>query len=461
MSPQNDSINFIEEGSAKRKEIIGKFLDLEKFEKKFNLAKEDCAEIKVFIKKLEDKNFDEEINKIEVQKNKNTSFLKNCEFDIEKLKCIQEKLNKELFEIDLKIASGPKQEFNDTEFINKQMDTNDKLILNIENVNKIENKKFLEEKNILDGLLVLISNFNYNLLLKDKEVYEKTSKELTLMEFRIKNLLQCKKEKINTILVLKTVPCGDQFPFCRYLIKANNDKTTLPQLEDDILNSQDISRELLSKLISLKESMGALEEMEKLSKDIKNLEKIIVDIELKKEKNNSLLKDLLHQRDFLKKEKQIYIENEIWIQEYRVLINLKNNIKNSISNNLLELKRQEDGLRSALNEVQILKFQYDQILEDKQNLVNYRNEFLVYEFFLKCMGINGIVYDVIKNKLPYINREILKNLENIVDFEVFLEDDGKKLDIYLKNSKCSARAIETCSRSREDFGFNGDKNCPY
>jgi len=43
MASQLDSLAFIKEGSTKRKEILAKFLDLEIFEKKFKLAKEDGA----------------------------------------------------------------------------------------------------------------------------------------------------------------------------------------------------------------------------------------------------------------------------------------------------------------------------------------------------------------------------------------------------------------------------------
>tara|TARA_B100001123_G_C14644217_1_gene763025 strand:- start:147 stop:596 length:450 start_codon:yes stop_codon:yes gene_type:complete len=58
------------------------------------------------------------------------------------------------------------------------------------------------------------------------------------------------------------------------------------------------------------------------------------------------------------------------------------------------------------------------------------------------MHSNGISYDIIKRKLPVINEEVSKVLANVVDFEVFFDDDGKKLDIYLKHPKHDARPIE-------------------
>ena len=43
MASQLGSLSFIGEGSTKRKEILAKFLDLEIFEKKFKMAKDDSS----------------------------------------------------------------------------------------------------------------------------------------------------------------------------------------------------------------------------------------------------------------------------------------------------------------------------------------------------------------------------------------------------------------------------------
>ena len=61
LASQHGALAFIDEGSTRRKEIIAKFLDLEIFEKKFRMAKENSVVAKVLIKKHEDRNYEEEI----------------------------------------------------------------------------------------------------------------------------------------------------------------------------------------------------------------------------------------------------------------------------------------------------------------------------------------------------------------------------------------------------------------
>ena len=57
MSSQLGSLSFINEGSTRRKEILAKFLDLEIFEKKFRMAKDDIVDLRGALKRLEGKQF--------------------------------------------------------------------------------------------------------------------------------------------------------------------------------------------------------------------------------------------------------------------------------------------------------------------------------------------------------------------------------------------------------------------
>ena len=58
------------------------------------------------------------------------------------------------------------------------------------------------------------------------------------------------------------------------------------------------------------------------------------------------------------------------------------------------------------------------------------------------MKSNGIAFEVIRKKLPIINEEIAKILANIVDFEVFFEDNENRLDIFIKHPSYDPRPLE-------------------
>ena len=80
--------------------------------------------------------------------------------------------------------------------------------------------------------------------------------------------------------------------------------------------------------------------------------------------------------------------------------------------------------------------------EKKQELETLRQEHATYDLYQQCMKSSGISYDIIKKKLPVINNEIAKVLTSVVDFEVFFEEESKRLNIFIKHPKFDARPLE-------------------
>ena len=84
----------------------------------------------------------------------------------------------------------------------------------------------------------------------------------------------------------------------------------------------------------------------------------------------------------------------------------------------------------------------ENLIAQRDEMETLRDNFAAYDLFMRCMHTNGISLDVIKKKLPVINEEVSKILANVVDFEVFFESEGNKLDIFIKHPKYEARPIE-------------------
>ena len=71
--------------------------------------------------------------------------------------------------------------------------------------------------------------------------------------------------------------------------------------------------------------------------------------------------------------------------------------------------------------------------------------------FLRCMHFNGLPYEIIKKRLPVINAEISKIMESMVDFAVFFEADGKKLEISIQHPKYDPRPLEMASGAEKSI----------
>ena len=89
--------------------------------------------------------------------------------------------------------------------------------------------------------------------------------------------------------------------------------------------------------------------------------------------------------------------------------------------------------------------QLDNLKSQHAEFIELQKEYSAYDLYMRCMHTSGIAYDIIKRKLPVINQEIAKVLANIVDFEIFFEDSGKKFDIFIKHPRHEPRPIEMAS----------------
>ena len=120
----------------------------------------------------------------------------------------------------------------------------------------------------------------------------------------------------------------------------------------------------------------------------------------------------------------------------------KSSLEKLISKSKKECTSCKKQTNNLFREVGSAEQQIKNLISDKEELESLRTEFAAYELFMRCFHTNGISYNVIKNRLPVINEEIAKILTGIVDFEVFILNEDKKLDIFIKHPKFEPRPLE-------------------
>ena len=443
MASQLDSLSFINEGSTRRKEILAKFLDLEIFEKKFKLAKEDVSDMRGALRRLETREFPEEIAEAESLLEEHEKKLVSKEKSCKKLTRSLKKIEKKLKDIDSKIDSAP------TEIINIRK-INDELrelaekhsALNEENANNSRQSR--ESLVFLEKMEDFISSFDgeaLKLKLSEAAEYEKniaeTESEISILSLREQN----HKKKLDT---LDKVPCGDKFPTCRFICDAHKAKDGLSEIMT-LLEELKSTKELYTEQLESLEVEKVKDHRDKFQKVLIKKGELQSEISQKKisvEKNRTLMLQISNTILSLQEKKNEYEANKESIENMEQLVEQRSNLieeKKDCKNQfeacnleLMDLYKEKGSLEQKLIQA---KEQY----EEYQNL---RNDYAAYDLFLVCMHSNGISYDVIKKKLPLINDEVSKVLANIVDFDISFENEEKKLDILIKHPKHEPRPIE-------------------
>jgi len=443
MSSQLGALQFIGEGSTRRKEILAKFLDLEVFDKKYKLAKDDASDLRGALKRLEGKEFDSDITEaytnLLLNEKETEKHSQSCEELKEEIDLHRHKAD----EIQKKIDLIPAEVIN-IEAVEKSISSNEGII-----TDKIEQTiqlgdKVGENKELLEKIETFLEGFDAADLQERKETAEEQQNKLDqiINEIKTKELeIQNQEKKAE---LLKEVPCGSEYSHCKFIKDAyvavdnlsitnkecsvlENNKTATIQ-EIDNLNVGKIE-EHLAKYQQLLTRRNQIENdistdqllVDKTNIEIKSLEKELEGLKEKSEEYHSNREVIENKETFIKEfeeEKSIYIEKERELEKCQ--------------RKLLEFYKEHGSLEQKLKSLE----------DQKQELANLREEFSAYDLYMRCMHPNGIAYDIIKRKLPVINEEIAKVLANIVEFEAFFEADDKHLRVFIKHPKHEPRPIE-------------------
>ena len=451
MASQLGSLMFISEGSTRRKEILAKFLDLEMFERKFKLAKDDVADLRGMLKRLEGTEFDKQIEEVNEKlvaiENENKSQESTCEEIEKKIDSYQSQVD----DINERINIIP-VEMIDIDETEKSLETNKKE----KDLLTGRNKKFFGNiKNNNDTLdkigSFLDDDFDIEEIKNNKSIVVEKQNQLNLICNDIKVHETKLKIKEGKTALLEEVPCGEEFSHCKFIKDAYGALKQLDEVRQEIDELRNTETETSSEIQELNPEKieEHIEKYDKLIEKQSQLNSENSSYELEIQKNKTKIVGFKKEIEQLNEKVVEYNKNKLAIENLEALNFEKDNFlrattreKENLSecqNRLIELSKEHGSIEQMLTNLE----------NNKQELHDLREEYAAYDLFMRCVHSNGIAYDIIKKRLPYINAEVSKVLANIVDFQVFFEAEDKKLEIFIKHPKFDARPIELGSGSEK------------
>ena len=438
MSSQHGALDFINEGSTKRKEIIAKFLDLQFFDKKFKFAKEDSISSKALVKKLQGRDYEKEISEAQEAFDGFKTAISALEAQESLTEMTLATHRLALEEASRKISHIPTEAI-DILTVESEIKKTKNQIISLSDSVIEASETLLTEQARHDKIVNLMGTLDYSSLSDSLVTIEEAEKKLTGFTASLEIATEKKK-------LLEDIPCGSSYPACKFIRDAHVASATIPEVE--------------SKITELEKELGNLnpeivrDHLDKYAKlETKRVEtsNLIKDAELSVERNRSALNRLTLKMEELDGERIKYNDNKEAIENLEKLLKEKETHAKEIksleakakSNN----KKKIDLYKSLGSEEQRL----ENLKQGRLEFETIQTEYAAYDLFLRCMHPNGIAYDIIKQKLPVINEEIAKILSNVVDFEIFFETSGNKFDIFIKHPKHDARPIEMASGAEKSM----------
>jgi DNA repair exonuclease SbcCD ATPase subunit/DNA repair exonuclease SbcCD nuclease subunit len=443
MSSQHGALQFINEGTTRRKEIFAKFLDLEVFEKKFKLAKEDSADMKGALKRLEERDYRAELLELHSEEARILESLGVCQQSLVATKERRDYFKSTFDDIVRKIDSVP-PDIVDIIGVKKRL--SDKRIR--AGALSAQNAELSTECHQKESTRIRMDSFIEGFdITKYREKHNEIedllkNKDLLTTDLATRETAQVRDEKKGTLL--DGIPCGTQYPKCKFIRDAHVAVANLPENEKVIAEIRGKVAEAAAQIRGMdpERVKRHLVRYEELMLKSAELTGEISACRLQVQKNKTSIVRIEKEIAELEMSERVYEENRDAIENLEALfadrelsenkLSASNNKLSELTDELMELHKDHGSIESKLENLQAAE----------KELSDLQRKYSAYDLYMRCMHSSGIAYDIIKKKLPVINEEIAKVLANIVDFEIFFEDDGKKMNIFIKHPRHEARPLE-------------------
>jgi len=455
LSSQHGALAFIDEGSTRRKEIIAKFLDLELFDRKFKLAKEDSVDLKGALKRLETKNYDDELDSVNASLVEARQQMSEHKSICTALKEAVVELTDVKNEIESKIDSIP-AEIIDISAVNKEIRLKENQITK----HILENDEFADtlktKQGVYKKIVSFLDEFDLQKFETQRRQINQYKEQLKTQEDNLDKLL----EEHNYILKKESLLHDHEYdPNCEYC--SNNEfvkeaqaavsrKADVEAQQADTLQTINIITEEI-KSLNPTDVETQFERYNKIESNKHTVSSEIADLNLEIERNKNSVLFLEDKLKELCAKRDEYEENKEAIENLEALVTQLNKCHYKIEQTQKKIDTCDAATLELVKSVGSYEQKIETIKEQKQEYQDLQTEFAAYHLFMICMHPNGIAYDVIKKKIPVINEEIAKVLANIVDFEVFFEAAGNKFDINIKHPKYEERPIEMASGAEKSL----------
>ena len=442
-SSQLDSMTFIREGSTRRKEILARFLDLDIFDAKFKMAKEESSNLKGLLKKLEGKEFDSDIAKSEILLDQLNQTINDNATLINEVKSKQADIQATIQDLNNQISECGVESI-DIDIVLKQKN---KLVQQLDTISTTlsgKNKELEEAQALFKKINDFIDGFDIKQLKEQKDFISKKQQELKDLHVELSSSNGNIDRLNHKLSLLKEIPCGTQFPTCKFLKDAYDAQSRLPSVENTGKELQDKHSKLAKEVseFDITQVNNQISKYDQIVLKKSETEKKVLKLEVEINKLENDVKVVENNIVEIEKQIEIYKKNNELFEKLDSLNQQLVEAKNEASKVNKQFAKLDEELIETYIKVGSTKNKIETLKNERTELENLRNEFAAYDYYMRCMHPNGISYEIIKKKLPVINAEIAKVLSNIVEFEVFFEDDGTKLNVFIKHPKYDARPIE-------------------
>lgn len=435
---QDDLKLFINQGSTKRNQILARYLDLDVFSRMFEMAKNEMNEVKAQLKSIPEHDVTA-FASLEAKMTEVNAKVTDCDARLHE---VRDKLDQAKRQLESHQDHTPvtKSQVEDhrrrVSQLEQQAESTGRAIEELK-------KELSEQEEKIASIEKVTSEYSLDELKKRLEAYRSLEAGLLTAKHNHEKEAATLKQQERSLKILDDVPCGDQFPDCKFIKDAHQSKSKIEGQRAKLQKAAERLQKASDALDVLKAEniTSKVEKLEKLhvmhGKLLSTSSTRRVELVKKETTYESLLQVLESSRTRL-----VELEEALKNDENAEVVSLRSEVDEylrmlkKLDNERLEAATELGGIQTKIEKFKLDKEKRDSVLEKLRP----------YELIVSAFSKRGIPATIVRSQLPLINAEIAEILQGIVDFTIELETDeeSEQADVYI-NYGDRRSIIELCS----------------
>ena len=432
-SLQADNNNFIEKSQRERKDLLSQFLDITVFEQLYQLAADEIKETAGKLKSYKKTNFDIIITEADAIITANQQDIT----DLEELEDTHQESRNTLQNTMLQLIeskqpttySGP-----DINELERQETLLTKQIDSLQTDTEISETGLETLSENIETWETQLDQFDVKTIQTQTTEYQLKEHSVTvrLQKFRQQQeIINAKQEKIDHLATHQYDPNCE---YCTSNIFVQNAIEAQNTIDPDRIVLENIRAEIAQLNSDLEILKPVFEESERLNKLQAKVDTAKVTLERNELQLQILESDLQTRESELEtclERQELFRSNESAIKHNKLVDMQITSCKSEIELLTQSIKTTTETIRSKHGKIEVAKTTKQTAIESLETYKQLETEYKAYEYYLESVKRDGVPYELISKAMPKIEAEINNVLNQVVDFNMVLQSDGKNINGYI------------------------------
>lgn len=434
LSLQGNNSVFIDKSQSERKDLLAQLMGLNIFDKLYTYGNDETRETNAILRKFKRDDFTQELADLEKRFEVLKKEVDNAELAEHSLKEILDGLDSQLEQQYEKLHSV--DESLDIEQINKQLENNNKDINSIQVGHRTYEDDLSGVLTEIEGVTTTLTEYNdiegkYQEWVQRKKERDDVLNEIEKHKVKVEHTLKRLETAKNNL----HFEVNDECQSCLNNVEKFNTEY------NNILNELQEQKMTAKSLVATKQSYSQVDNNSYLEEQYNQYKQLTEKVngltvkqsELKSSINecNTKLEHLTKVNEMLEGKVDEYHTNEQKIKENQQTRKVINTLKIEREENKKKYTQSQEKVKKLWNEAGSVDNKIEELQGKIQEAKDLESKIEAYQYYLDSVKRDGVPYELITKTIPMIQNEVNNILQQIVDFNMNIEVDGKNINAKL------------------------------